>query len=381
MTLSLQHNDRTQLRDALSDTPQFATVRGRQTLVRNALGGYPLSDKVKKTLRWLDWEGAPFVVADELIGLLDGHEPAPGIPALGLVAQAIEPLVGLDHQEKLVDLRQRMGWGADPPPAPADTWRDKRPSAELVRERIIGENTLRPISYLHQALRAANAVVRIEVVGVGSGTGFLVAPDLMMTNHHVIADTDQARRAEVTFFYEFEIDGRTVRRDVVTAGTAEDALLYTNPDLDVTLVRVKDAPKVARHQDLEQPFHYLPLRPAVLQQDQRVVIIQHPGGFLKKISMQNNLVAAADDNIIQYYTSTQAGSSGSPVFDDDFGVIAIHHSAVKDEGWDGGGQIRQTDSKRIEDLQWRNQGTSMIAVVRDLKEAAPDLISEMTILS
>ena len=43
--------------------------------------------------------------------------------------------------------------------------------------------------------------------------------------------------------------------------------------------------------------------------------------------------------------------------------------------------VRQTDPKRIEDLQWRNQGTSMIAVVRDLKEAAPDLISEMTILS
>ncbi len=111
MTLSLQHNDRTQLRDALSDTPQFATVRGRQTLVRNALGGYPLSGEVDKTLRWLDWEGSPIVVADELIGLLDGHEPAPGIPALGLIAQAIEPLVGLDHQEKLVDLRQRMGWG------------------------------------------------------------------------------------------------------------------------------------------------------------------------------------------------------------------------------------------------------------------------------
>ena len=119
----------------------------------------------------------------------------------------------------------------------------------------------------------------------------------------------------------------------------------------------------------------------MLQQDQRVVIIQHPGGFLKKISMQNSLVAAADDHIVQYYTSTQAGSSGSPVFDDDFGVVAIHHGAIKDEGWDGGGQIRQTDPKRIEDLQWRNQGTSMIAVVKALKEAAPDLVSKMAILS
>ncbi|MBK7918080.1 MAG: trypsin-like peptidase domain-containing protein [Chloroflexi bacterium] len=55
-------------------------------------------------------------------------------------------------------------------------------------------------------------------------------------------------------------------------------------------------------------------------------MIQHPGGHYKKISMQNNFVAFADARYLQYLTSTEPGSSGSPVFDNDFLVIGIHHS-------------------------------------------------------
>jgi hypothetical protein len=369
MAAKLSHPDRLLLLNALSDLPQFTTVRGRQTLIRNAVGGYALTADVEKRLRFLDWEGSPIVVSDELIQLFDGYEPAAGIPALGLVVQAIEPFVDTARQEDLVSLRHRRGWGADLQPAPADTWQDARSPAEVVRERIIGENTLRPIYYLHLALRAAEAVVRIEVPGVGAGTGFLVAPDLMMTNHHVIADAEQARRAEASFFYELGIDKR--ERAIRIVGTADDALLFTDAELDVTLVRLKDPPVLG---------HYLPLRPARLEQDRRVAIIQHPGGFLKKISIQNNLVAFADARLVQYYTSTQAGSSGSPVFDDDFAVVAIHHSAVYDAGWDGGDRIRQSDPKRVEEVQWRNQGTSMIAVRDRLRAEAPVLLAEMTLL-
>ena len=369
MTRKLSHQDRMLVLHALADLPQFTTVRGRQTLIRNAVGGYELSADVEKRLRWLDWEGAPIVVADQLLQLFDGYEPAPGVPALALVTQAIDPWVDTDRQTDLARMRQRLGWGADLQPAPAETWRDERPAAEVVRERIIGENTLRPIYYLHLALRAAEAVVRIEVPGVGAGTGFLVAPDLMMTNHHVIGDAEQARRAEVTFFYELDIDkGERAGR---TVGTAEDALKFTDEALDVTLVRVKNPPALA---------HYLPLRAVLLEQDQRVAIVQHPGGFLKKISMQNNFVAHADTRLVQYYTSTQAGSSGSPVFDDYFAVVAIHHSAVHDPSWDDAGRIRRSDPKRVEEMQWRNQGTSMIAVRDRLKAEAPGLLAEMTLL-
>jgi len=195
----------------------------------------------------------------------------------------------------------------------------------------------------------------------------------MMTNHHVIADALQAGRAQISILYELDIDKR--KCDGITVGTAEEPLLYTDPQLNVTLVRLTDAPRLE---------HYLPLRPVRLERDQRVAIIQHPGGFLKKISMQNNLVAHEDECLVQYYTSTQAGSSGPPVFDDDFAVVAIHHSAVQDTASADTAHIRpdphHSDPKRIEDLQWRNQGTSMIALLADRKAKAPSLLAEMTIL-
>ena len=112
---------------------------------------------------------------------------------------------------------------------------------------------------------------------------------------------------------------------------------------------------------LEDPpdFGALTLRPLQVRRDQRVAIIQHPGGHLKQISMQNNFVAYADSRVVQYTTSTLPGSSGSPVFNEDFEVVAIHHS---------GGMLLEPGTDRY---YLRNEGMSMIAVLDDLKANAP----------
>ena len=340
----LTHKDRAALLKALSDSPQFDRVNHRQATVRNALSGYPLSEEIYKALRFLDWEGAPFVVADQLVRLLDGREVAPGVPALEMIAQAVGAL-------------------------PAENWRDQRAPAEVVRERIIGENTLRPMYYLRRALVAADAVVRVDMNGVPHGTGFLVAPNLMMTNNHVIGSAEEAANARV-FFFDDVADAQGIGEPAKKQVMATCAtLLYTDADLDYSLVRLQGAPELLR---------YLPPHPVTVKVNTRVVIIQHPGGYPKQISLQNNLVAAVvDDKLVQYYTSTKGGSSGSPVLDEEFAAVAIHHSYVHNRDWSGGGQIRLTDPKQIDDLQYRNQGTSMIAIVKDLENAAPGLLAEI----
>ena len=115
--------------------------------------------------------------------------------------------------------------------------------------------------------------------------------------------------------------------------------------------------------------HPLALKPVRVEQNQRVAIIQHPGGFFKKISLQNNFVAHADDRLIQYYTSTEAGSSGSPVFNDDFEVVGLHHSWI---------ELAEPDPGQ---RHFRNQGSGMIAVLDALKAVKPALWSELTIVS
>lgn len=366
MTGNLRPDELRTLIDALSGLPQFASIRERRALVNQALGDYPSATEI---LVWQAWDGSAMVVADELVRRLDGLEPVPGVAALGLLAQTIEPMVGGVHQQRLVGMRRRHAWGMEPVPAGAETWNDDRSPDELIRERIIGENTLHHLAYLQQGLRAADAVVRIEVHGIGSGTGFLIAPDLMLTNNHVIADHGQAAAAEITFFYQFTLDGPV--QEGMAVRPADQGLLFTDPALDISLVRLAPAPPLD---------HYPPLRPVMLEKDSRVAIIQHPGGGVKKISFQNNLVCYADAAILQYYTSTQPGSSGAPVFDDDFNVVAIHRGAVGNPDWQQDSAARPpADPKRIEDLQYRNQGSSMIAVVERLRNQVPSLLADVTI--
>ena len=108
MATKLSSQDRRILEDALCDLPAFLTPRERQAFVRGAVDGYPLSDGIDRALQWVDWSGGARVVASDLVRLLEGHDVAAGVPALAVIAEAIESLAG--RNEKLADLRRRMGW-------------------------------------------------------------------------------------------------------------------------------------------------------------------------------------------------------------------------------------------------------------------------------
>lgn len=374
MSAPLSHEDRKVLLNALRDASVFRNERSRSSFVNNAVGGYAFSRQIEDALGFVNWEGSPFDVGFDLISKLNGQDLAPGVPVLAKIAEALEPIAGA-HSEALAKLRQRMTTGGvlDSPQAPKAVWRDSRPADEVVEERIIGENTLRPLYYLRRALMAADAVVRIDMAGMPNGTGFMVAPDLLVTNHHVIHNEQEAQFAQACFFNEAaDDDARPEDRgssgETYAKPVAANALLYTSRELDVSIVRLESAPKLKR---------CLALSTKAVEQNDRVVIIQHPGGLPKQISLQNNLVAHADPLVVQYYTSTKAGSSGSPVLDERFRVVAVHHGWVHSESWTGNGQIR--DAKAIEDMQYRNEGTSVIALVADLKLKAPALLGELTV--
>ncbi len=57
-----------------------------------------------------------------------------------------------------------------------------------------------------------------------------------------------------------------------------------------------------------------------------VTIIQHPLGGPKQVAITANQVVNLFEHRLQYTTDTQPGSSGSPVFDDRWKVIALHHA-------------------------------------------------------
>jgi V8-like Glu-specific endopeptidase len=278
-----------------------------------------------------------------------------GKEALGVFLNYIQDFTG-DSEDKDFILEVFQKYPLDVPVSPSrliDRWRGTSSVAD-VQEKIIGEDTLRHIYILNLALEAAKAVVHLRVPREGgrqgAGTGFMIAPDLLMTNNHVIASREQAEQTEYTFNYELNINGKEC--DIQTTQALPGGAFHTNAELDYTVVSLKDLP----------PFGSpLILKSKQVRRDDRVAIIQHPGGHLKKISMQNNFVAYADANVVQYTTSTLPGSSGSPVFDDEFKVVAIHHS---------GGDLTEPSTGR---RYLRNAGTSMIAVLKDLQTNAPEI--------
>jgi V8-like Glu-specific endopeptidase len=233
-----------------------------------------------------------------------------------------------------------------------------RDTPQATAEKIIGENTLRHVWLLEALLDAARAVVRIASP-LGLGTGFMVAADLVMTNHHVIGSREDAAQADFQFNYQLDRHGKA--RPTQAAHAAAGGVFHTSPydaagvredALDYTIVQLADAPAV---------FDPLALKAARARRDGRVSIIQHPGGDYKKISLQNNFVAYADARVVQYTTSTEPGSSGSPVFDDDLRVVAIHHA---------GGMLPEPATQR---RYLRNEGVSMLAILEDLRQRAPDI--------
>lgn len=352
MTIQLSQPDFQRLTRIVQNLPDLADVRGRRDLLGGAFGGDPKADII---LARLDWEGSPMGFSVRLVSFLSQFgQVAYGKEAMGVFLNRIQDFAGdSEDREFIRNLFQQ--YPLDTPVSPSrliDRWCGTDNFANL-REKIIGEDTLRHIYILNLALEAAKAIVHLKTP-TSLGTGFVIAPNLLITNNHIIASREDAERTEYTFNYQLDINGKECSTQTVLA--VAGGAFHTNPELDYTVVSLKDVPK---------GFHPLVFKSQLMQRDDRVAIIQHPGGHLKKISMQNNFVAYADANVVQYTTSTLPGSSGSPVFDDEFNVIAIHHS---------GGMLTEPNTQR---RYLRNAGTSAIAVLKDLKQNAPEIFDRL----
>lgn len=158
-------------------------------------------------------------------------------------------------------------------------WRDQRSAHTVNQERILGEDTLRPMYYLRSALEVADAVVRVDRQGKPAGTGFMVTPDLLVTNWHVIPDEAAAQEASACFFEELaDPQSQTLlrRRAVQAAAVPIGALVFTDQNLDISLLRLAEPPDLRK---------YPALQSKQVERGARVAIIQHPGGYPKQISL------------------------------------------------------------------------------------------------
>ena len=254
------------------------------------------------------------------------------------------------------------------------------PASTLVevigRERVMGDPDFRGINFLELALAVSRFVGRINIRTapgrtVGFGTGFMVSPSLLLTNNHVLGSAEGARHSEVEFDYQHDRFGRLL--PVVSYGLEPQRFFLTSPELDYTLVAVR-----------QQSVGGVDLRfygwSRLLEEQGKVLIgkplniIQHPKGEAKQIVLRHNQLIdlLPDGKFAHYLTDTEPGSSGSPVYNDQWEVVALHHSGVPKT--DANGNYVAKDGtvwkpgRDADDLDWvANEGVRVSSIVNDVK--------------
>jgi len=196
-------------------------------------------------------------------------------------------------------------------------------------EVVNGDPNFKEIWWLERAVEASRSVARVKLFS-GSATGFLISPDVLVTNNHVFETDDDARGAQIQFNYRLDADDNPAERDDWECDP--DDLFMTNPALDYSIVRLKQK---AGKKAGEVWGHVRVNANARIFNNQRVNIIQHPQGRFQEIAFRDNQVKAVTDRFVQYLTDTDYGTSGSPVFDDHFNVVALHNQRVADPSGPG----------------------------------------------
>lgn len=213
-------------------------------------------------------------------------------------------------------------------------------------EGNFGAERFRDMDWLDKARQRCRNVARLTThAGAGMGTGFVIRGSdlherfgpqlLLLTNSHVVADEAEAKAwggSEKPALFPDEA------RITFEAFGAKDAswtvkkVHASSPPwkVDFSLLELDHPPPVEQG---------VPVRARAVRgaSNERVYIIGHPHGESLKYSLYDNLVLGAASPLLHYRTPTEKGSSGSPVFDDAWELVALHHK--------GGNTMRRIDGQ------------------------------------
>jgi endonuclease G, mitochondrial len=224
-----------------------------------------------------------------------------------------------------------------------------------VLEKIINTADFVGARYLDAGVAAARAVGRVNIRDAagrlaGYGTGSLVSPALLLTNHHVLPDAGTARSSVIEFNYQDGVDGQPLLAEVHPLDP--DRFFLADEERDFALVAVRATPaELARF-----GFNRLIEEEGKAIIGEFVTIVQHPRGEKKQVALRENRIVDIPDRFLHYSADTEPGSSGSPVFNDQWEVVALHHASVP---------LPERD-------QFTNEGIRISRVCRFVREAELD---------
>jgi Trypsin-like peptidase domain len=264
------------------------------------------------------------IAAIDITNMVDGLESPAGQLADGswpitLVIENTFALLGGDSA-----LALRLGELMDRASARSDALRVNKLDLQALINKHVAFNKAEP--WAARYLEVLRTVCLVE--SQQPGTGFLVGPDLVMTNHHVVegelGDPDKLKQIVVRFDYRVAADGRPLSEQPYAL--KHDPTLPWSPSgkLDFALLRLT---KPAGNEPVggvaggsERKW----LRPSTrsLQAPRPLFVIQHPDG--RRLELAFDMLEAVSAERVRYRTNTDHGSSGSPCFNEHWELVALH---------------------------------------------------------
>ncbi|MEP6848519.1 MAG: DNA/RNA non-specific endonuclease [Acidobacteriota bacterium] len=264
---------------------------------------------------------------------------------------------------------------------------DQEP-VDFAFERAIGNNDSVYSNFCEFIMLAKRKVGRIVIKdgvrNLGCATGFMVSERLLLTNWHVFKNKEDSRESVVEFFYELDVLGNPKPDTPTTFKFRPDDFFHSDQQLDYCMVAVEPSDISAKLTLGEIGYHYLDPNLGKLGEEgkEKLNIIHHPDGDYKQLSIRENTFTKILDNTIWYETDTAPGSSGSPVYNDQWQVVALHHMGVPKRTADGknyadrdGNAIPvdangQVDAAKV--VWLANEGIRISKVIEDVLKAFPN---------
>ena len=215
--------------------------------------------------------------------------------------------------------------------------------------------------WLPKLLDIEKQICRVEIANSAYGTGFLVAPNIILTNYHVVEDVFKKNHSysDISLRFDFkklhssrtDLEGtvyRLAKKWLVGYDTYE-----TSKNLDYALLRLEQTPEkrgFINMPEIKEGFS------SNYRKNAPLFIVQHPEGSPLKLALDTESIIEMNEHQsrLYYKTITEPGSSGSPCFNNCWDLIALHRSGKKSVR-NGGVPITQLmkdwDKKG---LNWKN---------------------------
>jgi hypothetical protein len=158
------------------------------------------------------------------------------------------------------------------------------------------------------------------------GSGFFIEIDMkdilfkkcLLTNNHILNENDIKLNKEIIIEYRNKKERIKIK---------ENRKVYTNEELDYTCIEILDSDNIKDYFKIDENIIEYSIEK---YKNKEIFILQYPKG--NEISFSSGIILGIKDNKIIHNSSTNKGSSGSPIIlrNSDNSIIGLHYGSNQD---------------------------------------------------